>query len=125
MRRAIFYLAANIIMTFIELPFEYTNVCELICGYFITTSILAFINFVFYRITYSFVGWHAALTDANSAEMSRLHWFIRFILASLLYALTYLPAISRLLTHIIHIVCTFTTAKYCEFMQDILTTLFN
>lgn len=117
MRRALFYLFANIIMTFIELPFEYTNGFELLCGYFVTTSILALINYVFYRIAYSFTGWHAALTDASSAEMSRLHWFIRFILASILYALTYLPVVSRLLTYLIHLFYSFIKTQYLEFVQ--------
>lgn len=125
MRRALFYLFANILMTFIELPFEYTNGFELLCGYFITTSILTLINYVFYHIAYSFVGWHAALTDANSAEMSRLHWFIRSILASILYALTYLPAVSRLLTYLIHLFYVFIKTQYCELMQKMSDYLFS
>lgn len=119
MRRALFYLFTNLIMTFIELPFEYTNGLELLCGYFITTLILALINYIFYHIAYSIVGWHAALTDSNSAEMSRLHWFIRFILASILYALTYLPAVSRLLTYLIHLFYIFIKEQYCELMQKL------
>lgn len=125
MRRTIFYLAANLIMTFIELPFEYTNGIELFLGYCITSSVLALINYIFYIIAYNLVGFHAALTDANSVEMSRLHWFIRFLLALMLYALTYLPCISKVLTYIIHLFYTFLDAKYNEFIQDILAIYTN
>lgn len=125
MRRAIFYLAANIIMTFIELPFEYTNGVELLLGYCITSSVLALINYIFYRIAYGYVGWHAALTDANSVEMSRRHWFIRFLLTLMLYALTYLPFVSKVLTYIIHLFYTFAQTKCNELILEISDILIN
>lgn len=120
MRRAIFYLAANIIMTFIELPFEYTNNVELLLGYCITSSVLALINYIFYIIAYKLVGFHAALTDANSVEMSRLHWLIRFLFALILYALTYLPFVSKVLTYIIHFLYTLAQTKCNELIREIL-----
>lgn len=125
MRRAIFYLAANIIMTFIELPFEYTNGVELFLGYCITSSVLALINYIFYRIAYGYVGWYAALTDANSVEMSRLHWFIRFLFALMLYAFTYLPFVSKVLTYIIHLFYTLGQTKCNELIQEMLNIFIN
>lgn len=125
MRRAIFYLAANLIMTFIELPYEYTNGFELLLGYFITSSVLALINYIFYRIAYNFVGWCAALTDADSAEMSRLHWLIRFLLTLILYALTYLPFVSKCLTHMIHWFYLLIVKRYNEFLLEFTHVLIN
>lgn len=125
MRRAIFYLAANFIMTFIELPFEYTNGVELLLGYFITSSVLALINYIFYIIAYNLVGFHAALTDANSVEMSRLHWLIRFLLALMLYALTYLPFVSKVLTYIIHLFYTLAQTKCNELIRETLDIFIN
>lgn len=125
MRRAIFYLAANIIMTIIELPFEYTNGVELLLGYCITSSVLALINYIFYIIAYNLVGFHAALTDANSVEMSRLHWLIRFLFALMLYAFTYLPVVSKCLTYIIHLFYTLVQTKYNELIQEITDIFIN
>lgn len=120
MLRILFYLAANLIMTFIELPFDYTNIFELLCGYIITSIILSILNYVFYKIAYNCVGWYAILTDANSEEKSCLHWFIRFFFAVLLYVLTYIPFISQLLTHIIHYTYQIIANKYNEFMEQII-----
>lgn len=124
MFRLIFYISVSIIMTFIKLPFSYTNAFELIWGNILTSLILSTLNFCFYLIAYKFVGWYALLTDATSEEKSRLHWFIRLVFALWLYALTYIPVISELLTDIIHSSYLFGVGKWNEFIQrisDILT----
>ncbi len=125
MFRFIFYLVANIIMTLIELPFDYENGFELLFGYVYTTAILGSLNFCFYKIAYNYVGWYAALTDAGYEEKSCLHWFIRFILSSILYAVTYIPAVSSFLTYIIHLSYTFCESKYDEIVQEILDVLIH
>lgn len=119
MFRIIFYLAANFIMTFIELPFDYINGAELLCGYIVTSIILSILNYIFYKVAYSFVGWYAALTDAYYEEKSCLHWFIRLIFAILLYALTYIPFISKLLTSIIHFSYQVIANNYYEYIQKL------
>lgn len=125
MLRILFYIAANLIMTFIELPFDYTDGFELLCGYIVTSTFLSILNYIFYKVTYSFVGWHAALTDATNEEKSCLHWFIRFIFAISLYMLTYIPFISRLLTCIIHFCYQIIINKYDECMQKVLEIFAN
>lgn len=125
MFRIIFYLAANFIMTFIELPFEYTSGVELLCGYFITSIIQIMIDYTFYKIAYSYVDWYAALRDANSEEKGCLHWFIRLICAIMLYALTYVPVVSKCLTHIIHFFYTLVATKCTEYMQELLNIFIN
>lgn len=125
MLRTILCFCANYIMSRITLPFEYTNSLEFLFGYFITSYILILIDYTFYKIAYNYVGWFSALTDANSKEKSCLHWFIRIIFDITLYALTYLPAISKFLTYIVHMVCSFIEVKYHEFIQDILAILLN
>lgn len=124
MFRMLFYLAANFIMTFIELPFNYTNGFELLFGYIITSSILSILNYAFYKIAYSCVGWYAAITDANYEEKSCLHWVIRFIFAILLYIFTYIPFISKILTYITHFFYQIVINKYNESMQRIIE-IFN
>lgn len=119
MLRIILCFIANYIMSRITLPFEYTNSSEFLCGYFITSYILVFIDYTFYKIAYTYVGWFSALTDADSNEKSCLHWFIRIIFDIGLYALTYLPVVSKLLTYLIHLFYIFIKAQYSEFMQKI------
>lgn len=124
MFRLIFYIAASIIMTFINLPFNYTNAFELVWGNILTSLILSTLNFCFYLIVYKFVRWYALLADATSEDKSRLHWFIRLVFALSLYALTYIPGLSELLTGIIHSSYLFGVGKWNEFIQrisDILT----
>ena len=125
MLRLLFYTAASFIMTFINLPFDYTNGFELLWGNILTSIFLSIINFAFYKIAYFYVGWYAVLTEADYAEKSLIHWFIRFILAISLYALTYVPIISNLLTGIIHASYSFLLNKYHEYIHSILEAFMN
>lgn len=117
MLRIILCFTANYIMSRITLPFEYTTSLEFLCGYFITSYILVLIDYTFYKIAYSYAGWFSALTDADSNEKSCLHWFIRIIFDVGLYALTYLPVVSKLLTYLIHLFYIFIKTQYFELIQ--------
>lgn len=115
-----FWLIATVIITFIKLPFNYTNGFELLIGEIVVALILYIIDTIFYLISYSMVGWIGVVADLSSEGRKRIHWLIRTILCLILLAVSFVPSFSRLLTFIIHTVYLYLCGLFSDFTSAIL-----
>ncbi len=123
MTRIFFYLIATIIMSQIELPFEYSNNFELLIGIFVTNILLNLLDGILYKAAYSITGSYAAITDASSKQKGIFHWKARCVLAIALFLFTYVPICSSITTYITHNTYLFFVNKFNEFVQIVISTI--
>ncbi len=123
MLRFIFYASATYIMQSITLPYSYSNIWEQLLGCIISTIFLNLADLLFYHIAFTFVSNWSSITESTSYEKSRLHWFIRLILACILIACTYLPFISSFITWLTHIIYLWLLNQYNITIQHIISLL--
>lgn len=86
----------------INLSFEYRDGFEYLTGTIISSIILMVIDFLIFKIAWKLTRNWIIITEANSSESSHFHWICRCILAIALFAFSFTPFCSLLLTPIVH-----------------------